>query len=155
MPHIEVGGYRSCIGAREVATIRTQPDNFMPTPALTWPLLLALAPQGGKIIRGPSTAMAGTSVVVEVASNAPSVEVSFGTGQETSTIPIPPGGKVTIPIPSSAVGTMTVSIGTGSSRQCLNIEVAAPNESAAAPARQQVCRAASPRLPTRRTAHNG
>ena len=128
MPLLEVGGSRPRIGADPGCRHPTQPNNLMPMPAPTWPLLLALIPQGGGILRGPSTATAGTSVVVEVASNATSVEVSFGTGQETSTIPIPPGGKVTIPIPSSALGTMTVSIGTGGSRQCINIEVTAPNQ---------------------------
>lgn len=79
--------------------------------------------QGGAVIRGPSTGVAGSSIVVEVTANASNVQVSYGGAEGTKSIPIPPGGKVTIPIPAGYEGVIGISIGRNANRRGITVEV--------------------------------
>ena len=79
--------------------------------------------QGHPGIRGPSTAHSGGTVEVQVGYNDPSVEVSLG-GSETTSYPVGPDKKATIPVPPVPPGTVLyVSVGTGLRRRVLLIEV--------------------------------
>ena len=80
-------------------------------------------PQGRPGIRGPNTAPSGGSVDIEVSFNDPTVEVSLG-GAETTSYPVGPDKKATIPVPPVPPGTILyVSIGKGLRRKVLLIEV--------------------------------
>jgi len=79
--------------------------------------------QGGQAIRGPSTVTAGGTMQVEVGSGSSSLEVNFGPGGETHTIPVPADGTVTIPIPPAAGPFVTISVGKGLDRKSIIIEV--------------------------------
>ncbi|HEX5050331.1 MAG TPA: hypothetical protein VFZ65_01035 [Planctomycetota bacterium] len=90
-------------------------------------LLLAgrgLAQGGG--LRGPSTVTQGGTMEIEVGTNDPTVEVSTG-GPETSSHSVPPGRKVTIPVPPVPGGTILfVTVGRGLRIRVILVEVIAP-----------------------------
>jgi len=62
-------------------------------------------PQGGGGIRGPQQAVAGSSITIEVANGATSVEVGVtGDPASAASYPVGPDGKVTIPVPVGTAG---------------------------------------------------
>ena len=84
-----------------------------------------IAQAGG--IRGPSTATQGGTFEVDVASGDASVEVSTGSPGSTTSHPVPPGTKVTIPVPPVPPGTiLRVKAGRGSRASIILVEVTGP-----------------------------
>lgn len=82
--------------------------------------------QGGQAIRGPATATPGGTISVEVGSNGPSIEINLGGPNDTQTVPVPPDGKVTFPVPPGAGPWLTISVGKGLDRKFIRIEIIAP-----------------------------
>lgn len=81
--------------------------------------------QGGAIIKAPGTATAGSSIVVEVAANTESVQVTFGGSEGTKSFPVPEGGNVVIPIPPGTTGAISIHFGQGVSRRGTTVEIVA------------------------------
>ncbi|MFT4839750.1 MAG: hypothetical protein ACI8UD_000205 [Planctomycetota bacterium] len=82
--------------------------------------------QGGATIRGPGTGTAGSSIEVEISGNADTLQVAFGGPDGTKTFDVPPGGKVTIPIPPGFDGSFSITMGSGLNRQGITVEVPSP-----------------------------
>ena len=106
---------------------------FVSRPVPAWLFWLALllghepvfAQAGG--IRGPSTVTQGGTIEVDVGTNDGSVEVSSGGPGTTTSHPVPPGKKVSIPVPPVPGGTILfVSVGRGLRARILLVEVIAP-----------------------------
>ena len=97
---------------------------------LLWLALLlghgpVIAQAGG--IRGPSTVTQGGTFEVEVGTGDPSVEVSTPGPGSTKSYPVPPGKKVTIPVPPVPGGTiLLVRVGRGLRARIILVEVIAP-----------------------------
>lgn len=81
--------------------------------------------QSGQSIRGPSSATAGGSVEIELGTGG-DITVNFGDPNDSEIIPVPAGGKISIPIPPSAGQWMTIAIGEGLDRKFLIIEIISP-----------------------------
>lgn len=60
--------------------------------------------QGGGGIRGPSTGTAGGTIDVQVQGGATEVEVGIVGGTGSTTLPVGPGGRVSVPVPPDAGG---------------------------------------------------
>ena len=82
--------------------------------------------QNGQSIRGPSTAVAGGTIEIEIGM-AGDVSINLGGPNGSQTIPVPAAGKVTIPVPPGAGPYMTVSVGKGWDRKFLIIEIVSPS----------------------------
>ncbi|MEO6596941.1 MAG: hypothetical protein ABIP94_19520 [Planctomycetota bacterium] len=81
--------------------------------------------QGGGI-RAPSTVSQGGTIDVEVGTNDASVEVNAG-GPESWSYPVPPGRKVSIPVPTVPGGTvLLIRVGRGLRASVILVEVISP-----------------------------
>ena len=89
-------------------------------------LLAPLLAQGGAL-RGPSTAPAGGTITVQVASNDPSIEVLVvGTGQCQS-VPVGPGKTTSVPVPNVPPGSvLLLMVGKPGRRSYLVVEIVNP-----------------------------
>lgn len=84
-----------------------------------------LADPGGAL-RGPSSASAGSSIVVTVGSNDTFVEsVDPATGEITTT-PVGADRRATVPVPPHA-GVLLVRVGSGARARLLRIEIQSPS----------------------------
>ncbi len=78
-------------------------------------------------VRSASTAVAGGSMQVDVATNDDTVEVSAAGSGNVTSHPVPPGRRVTIPVPPVPPGTILfVSVGRGLRARVIQGEVTAP-----------------------------
>lgn len=82
--------------------------------------------QGGQAIRGPSTAVEGGTIEIEVGSNIKDVEINLGGPNDTYSVHVS-GSKATIPIPPGAGPWITVSVGNGLNRKFIRIEIISTN----------------------------
>ncbi|MFY9345087.1 MAG: hypothetical protein WAT39_21530 [Planctomycetota bacterium] len=81
--------------------------------------------QAGGAIRGPAAVVQGGTIDVDVASGDASVQVSSASG--TTSHPVPPGGRVSIPVPPVPAGTLLfVMVGRGRRMSVILIEVLSP-----------------------------
>lgn len=85
-----------------------------------------MTPQGTGGVSGPGTAPQGGSVTVSVSSGDQSVTVSTG-GADSTTVPVPPGGVVTVPVPNVPLGwVLAFVVGKGNRKSIHLVEVIAP-----------------------------
>lgn len=78
-------------------------------------------------ITGPTQAVEGTTIEVQVSASAGSVQVSLGGPGNTYSIPVPSNGRVQIPVPPGVGSAIAVSVGTGLKRRFLVVEVISPD----------------------------
>lgn len=82
--------------------------------------------QGGEGVKAPGVATQGGSIDVSVGPNDDSVEVHAGGQGQTHQVP--PGKKVTVPVPPVPPGTvLTITVGKGLRTRILYVEVIAPS----------------------------
>lgn len=79
--------------------------------------------QGNGILKGPSIAVEGSTIEVEVATGHTSIQVAYGGPDNTRTLPVPSNGRVTVPIPAGSGPAIAISVGRGLNRKFLVIEV--------------------------------
>jgi hypothetical protein len=83
--------------------------------------------QQGTGLQGPSVAVSGGSITVQVSTGDTSVTVSTG-GPNESTHPVGSDGSATIPVPNAPAGTvLLVVVGQGLSQSVIAIEIIAPS----------------------------
>ncbi len=82
-------------------------------------------PSGSGSFRAPTTAIAGGTVQVEVASTASTIFVDNGSGDITC-IEVPANKTVTIPVPETPGAVITVTVGRGRMRDTLQITITSP-----------------------------
>ncbi len=95
-------------------------------PAALLALVGVVAAQGGGV-RADGVAVAGGALAVDVGTNDDTVEVgAVGQGHRESH-PVPPGRRVTVPVPPVPPGTiLVVAVGRGLRRHVVFVEVIAP-----------------------------
>ncbi len=86
--------------------------------------VLAAGPGGG--LHGPSTALAGSSIVVTVGSSDTTVECVDPSTGEITAIPVGADRRVTIPVPAHA-GELIVRVGSGKRCRVLLVEIVMPS----------------------------
>jgi hypothetical protein len=85
----------------------------------------AILSSGGDGLQVPPIVVAGGTIEVDVATNDPSVEISDGAS--SSSHPVGPGKRVTIPVPPVPPGTvLAVVVGRGLRARVRLVEVIAP-----------------------------
>jgi hypothetical protein len=83
--------------------------------------------QGKQAIRGPTTAAPGSTIEIEIGSGAKSVDIDFGGPDGPETFEVPPGQKLTIPLPPTAGQWVTITVGTGLDLKTHLIEIISTN----------------------------
>jgi hypothetical protein len=99
---------------------------FAAGPAALLALAGVAAAQGGGM-RADGVAVAGGTIAVEVGTNDDTVEVGPAGSGNRESHPVPPGRRVTVPVPPVPPGTiLVVTAGRGLRRQVVFVEVIAP-----------------------------